>query len=150
MYFLSFLFLVLEFYSVILSVFFELLDLWAKRKDINMNSKVYVSKKFLDFLKLFRLMIFLPKRTSEFFFLCFGFILLFFHYSDFFFCDCGVFVVAFVEYLLHGLEILDDINIDQMKSQYTMSLYIYCMMKQRDAVESEYEYQKMLNRNEKG
>ena len=31
-----------------LSVFFELLDLWAERKDIDMNSKVYASKKLLD------------------------------------------------------------------------------------------------------
>ena len=31
-----------------LTVFFELLDLWAKRKNIDMNSKVYVSKKLLD------------------------------------------------------------------------------------------------------
>ena len=67
-----------------------------------------------------------------------------------FFSDCGVFVVAFAEYLLHGLEIPDDINIDHMRSRYAVSLYIYGMMKQRDAVESEYEYQKMLNRNEKG
>ena len=48
MYFLSFLFLALEFYSVMLSVFFELLNLWAERKDIDMNSKVYTSKKLLD------------------------------------------------------------------------------------------------------
>ena len=31
-----------------LSVFFELLDLWVERKDIDMNSKVYASKKLLD------------------------------------------------------------------------------------------------------
>ena len=67
-----------------------------------------------------------------------------------FFCDYGVFVVSFAEYLLHGLKISDDINIDQMKSRYAMSLYTYGMMKQRDAVESEYEYRKMLNPNEKG
>ena len=67
-----------------------------------------------------------------------------------FFCDYGVFVVAFVEYLLHGLEILDDINIDQMRSRYAMSLCTYGMMKQCDAVESEYEYRKRLNPNEKG
>ena len=66
-----------------------------------------------------------------------------------FFCDCGVYVVAFAEYLLHGLEILDDINIDQMRSWYAVSLYTYGMMKQRDAVESEYEYRKRLNPNEK-
>ena len=66
-----------------------------------------------------------------------------------FFCDCGVYVVAFAEYLLHGLEILDDINIDQMRSRYAMSLYTYGMMKQRDAVESEYKYRKRLNPNEK-
>ena len=30
-----------------------------------------------------------------------------------------------------------------------MSLYIYGMMKQHDAVESEYEYRKRLNPNEK-
>ena len=39
---------VLECYSVLLPVFFELLDLWAERKDIDMNSKVYASKKILD------------------------------------------------------------------------------------------------------
>ena len=83
------------------------------------------------------------------FFLCFGFILLFFHYSDFF-CDCGVFVVAFAEYLFHGLEITDDMNIDQMRSRYVVSLYTYGMMKQRDTVESEYKYRKKLNPNEKG
>ena len=98
-------------------------------------------------------MIFLLKITSEFFF-CFGFILLFFHYSDlfliFFFCDCGVFVITFAEYLLNGLEISDDMNIDQMRNWYAVSLYTYGMMKQRDAVESEYEYRKMLNPNEKG
>ena len=59
-------------------------------------------------------------------------------------------MVAFAEYLLHGLEIPDDMNIDQMRSQYAMSLYTYGMMKQRDAVESEYEYRKKLNPNEKG
>ena len=31
-----------------LPVFFELLDLWAERKYIDMNSKVYASKKLLD------------------------------------------------------------------------------------------------------
>ena len=31
-----------------LPVFFELLDLWTERKDIDMNSKVYASKKLLD------------------------------------------------------------------------------------------------------
>ena len=59
-------------------------------------------------------------------------------------------MLAFAEYLLHGLEILDDINIDQMRSRYAVSLYIYGMMKQRDAVESKYEYRKRLNPNEKG
>ena len=48
MYLLSFLFLVLESYSVMLSVFFEFLDLWVERKDIDINSKVYASKKLLD------------------------------------------------------------------------------------------------------
>ena len=58
-------------------------------------------------------------------------------------------MVAFAEYLLHGLEIPADINIDQMRSRYAMSLCTYGMMKQRDAVESEYEYRKRLNPNEK-
>ena len=31
-----------------LPVFFELLNLWAKRKDIDMNSKVYTLKKLLN------------------------------------------------------------------------------------------------------
>ena len=59
-------------------------------------------------------------------------------------------MVAFAEYLLHGLEIPDDMNIYQMRSRYAVSLYTYGMMKQRDAVESEYEYRKRLNPNEKG
>ena len=59
-------------------------------------------------------------------------------------------MVAFVEYLLHGLEISYDINIDQMRSRYAVSLYTYDMMKQRDTVKSEYEYRKRLNPNEKG
>ena len=58
-------------------------------------------------------------------------------------------MVAFAEYLLHGLEIPADMNIDQMRSWYAVSLYTYDMMKQRDAVESEYEYRKRLNSNEK-
>ena len=58
-------------------------------------------------------------------------------------------MVAFAEYLLHGLEIPNDMNIDQMRSRYAVSLYTYGMMKQRDAVESEYEYRKRLNQNEK-
>ena len=59
-------------------------------------------------------------------------------------------MVALTEYLLHGLEISYDMNIDKMKSRYAVSLYTYSMMKQRDAVESEYEYRKMLNPNGKG
>ena len=59
-------------------------------------------------------------------------------------------MVAFAEYFLHGLEIPDDMNIDQMRTRYTVSLYTYSMMKQRDAVKSEYEYRKRLNPNEKG
>ena len=59
-------------------------------------------------------------------------------------------MVAFAEYLLHGLEISGDMNIDQMRCRYVMSLYVYGMMNQRDAVESEYEYRKKLNPNEKG
>ena len=59
-------------------------------------------------------------------------------------------MVAFVEYLLHGLEISYDMNIDQMRSRYAASLYIYGMMKQHDMVESKYEYRKRLNPNEKG
>ena len=59
-------------------------------------------------------------------------------------------MVAFAEYLFHGLEITDDMNIDQMRSRYAASLYTYNMIKQRDAVESEYKYRKMLNPNEKG
>ena len=59
-------------------------------------------------------------------------------------------MVAFAEYLLHGLEIPDDMNIYQMRSRYAVSLYTYSMMKQHDAVESEYEYRKRLNPNEKG
>ena len=59
-------------------------------------------------------------------------------------------MVAFAEYLLHGLEILDDMNIDYMRSWYAVSLYTYDMMKQRDTVKSEYEYRKRLNSNEKG
>ena len=39
-------------------------------------------------------------------------------------------MVAFVEYLLHGLEISYDMNIDQMRSRYAVSLYSYDMMKQ--------------------
>ena len=58
-------------------------------------------------------------------------------------------MLAFAEYLLHGLEIPDDMNIDQMRSRYAMSLYTYGMMKQRDVVESEYD-RKRLNTNEKG
>ena len=59
-------------------------------------------------------------------------------------------MVAFAEYLFHGLEIPNDMNIDQMRSRYAVSLYTYGMMKQRDAMKSEYEYRKMLNPNEKG
>ena len=58
-------------------------------------------------------------------------------------------MVAFAEYLLHGLEITDDMNIDQMRSRYAVSLYTYDMMKQRDTVKSEYEYRNRLNPNEK-
>ena len=58
-------------------------------------------------------------------------------------------MVAFVEYLLHGLEIPYDINIDKMRSRYAVSLYTYDMMKQRDTVKSEYKYRKRLNPNEK-
>ena len=58
-------------------------------------------------------------------------------------------MVSFAEYLLHGLKISDDMNIYQMRSRYAMSLCTYGMMKQRDAVESEYEYRKRLNPNEK-
>ena len=58
-------------------------------------------------------------------------------------------MVAFTEYLLHGLEILGDMNIDQMRSRYAVSLYAYGMMKQRDTVKSKYEYRKKLNPNEK-
>ena len=58
-------------------------------------------------------------------------------------------MVVFVEYLLHGLEISYDMNIDQMRSRYAVSLYTYDMMKQRDAVEIECKYRKMLNPNEK-
>ena len=58
-------------------------------------------------------------------------------------------MLAFAEYLLHGLEILNDMNIDQMRSRYAVSLYTYGMMKQSDAVESEYKYRKRLNSNEK-
>ena len=39
---------VLESYSVLLPVFFELLNLWVECKDIDMNSEVYASKKLLD------------------------------------------------------------------------------------------------------
>ena len=59
-------------------------------------------------------------------------------------------MVVFAEYLLHGLEIPNDMNIDQMRIQYAVSLYTYDMIKQRDAVESEYEYRKKLKPNEKG
>ena len=59
-------------------------------------------------------------------------------------------MVALTEYLLHGLEISYDMNIDKMKSRYAVSLYTYSMMKQRDMVKSEYEYRKRLNPNEKG
>ena len=58
-------------------------------------------------------------------------------------------MVAFAEYLLHGWEILADMNIDQMRSRYAVSLYTYGMMNQRDAMESKYEYRKRLNPNEK-
>ena len=58
-------------------------------------------------------------------------------------------MVAFAEYLLHGLKIPNDMNIDQMRSRYAVSLYTYDMMKQRDMAESEYEYRKKLNPNEK-
>ena len=59
-------------------------------------------------------------------------------------------MVALTEYLLHGLEIPDDMNIYQMRSRYAVSLYTYGMMKQHDAVKSEYKYRKRLNPNEKG
>ena len=39
---------VLESYSVLLPVLFELLDMWSNRKDIDINSEVYASKKLLD------------------------------------------------------------------------------------------------------
>ena len=56
---------------------------------------------------------------------------------------------TYAEHLLHVLEISDDMNIDQIKSWYAVSLYTYGMMKQRDVVESEYD-RKRLNTNEKG
>ena len=59
-------------------------------------------------------------------------------------------MVAFTEYFLYGLEIPDNINIDHMRSRYAVSLFTYGMMKQRDALKSEYEYKKRLNPNEKG
>ena len=58
-------------------------------------------------------------------------------------------MTAFAEYLLHGLEISDDMNIDQMRSRYIVSLYTYGMMKQCDTVKNDYEYRKKLNPNEK-
>ena len=67
---------VLESYSILLPVFFQLLNLWTERKNIDINSEVYASNKLLLLLKLSRLMIFLPKRINEFFF----FILVSFYY----------------------------------------------------------------------
>ena len=39
---------VLSSYSIFLPVFFELLDVWGERKDIDMKSEFYASKKLLD------------------------------------------------------------------------------------------------------
>ena len=115
-----------------------------------MNSKVYASKNFLNPFEVISVDNFPSQENKWFFF----FVLVSFYYFFiilicFFFCDCGVFVVAFAEYLLHGLEIPDDMNIYQMRSRYAVSSYTYSMMKQHDAVESEYEYRKRLNPNKK-
>ena len=54
--------------------------------------------------------------------------------------DCGAFVLSFAEYLLEGRNIPTNLNIEEMRSRYTVSLYSYGKLKQSECIDSEYDY----------
>ena len=64
--------------------------------------------------------------------------------------DCGVFVAAFAEYLVHGLAIPGNLNIEDMRSRYAVSLYSYGKRKHADGIDSEDERPGRLQLGEKG
>ena len=53
--------------------------------------------------------------------------------------DCGVFVAAFAEHLVHGLTIPGNLNIEDMRSCYVVSLYSYGKRKYANGIDSEDE-----------
>ena len=69
----------------------------------------------------------------------------------FFFCsDCGAFIVAFAEFLLHDLEIPKEMNIEDMRICYAVSLFSYGKWKQSINIESEFDCRGRLKPKEKG
>ena len=67
------------------------------------------------------------------------------------FCsDCGAFIVAFVEFLLHDLEIPKELNIKDMRIRYAVSLFSYGKWKQSINIESEFDCRVKLKPKEKG
>ena len=69
----------------------------------------------------------------------------------YFFCsDCGVFIASFAKFLLHGLEIPKEMNIEEMKNRYSISLYSYEKWKQSNFCDSEFECRRRLKLKDKG
>ena len=67
-----------------------------------------------------------------------------------FYSDCGAFIVAFAEFLLHDLEIPKEMNIEDMRICYPVSLFSYGKWKQSINIESEFDCQGRLKPKEKG
>ena len=59
--------------------------------------------------------------------------------------DYGVFVMAFAEHLIHGLAIPSNLNIEEMRCHYAVSLYSYGKRKEVEFIDSEYEHPARLN-----
>ncbi|XP_075108863.1 uncharacterized protein LOC142180706 [Nicotiana tabacum] len=118
-------------FSVIIPLHLSCTDFYGKRKDINfMNTKAYIEKHVTDPLNIQWMVAEIPQQNEGS-------------------LDCGVFVVAFAEYVSLGdlsIPAEDLSDIDQHHRRYRALLWDYATKKQEDGSISESEVTGILAR----
>ncbi|PON35797.1 hypothetical protein TorRG33x02_350710, partial [Trema orientale] len=95
--------------------------------DIDLTSKFFLNKKATDSLDI-SMVDDLPQQTH---------------------CDCGVFIIAYVEYFIHGMiDKLRDFSVKEKRNKLCVELYAHACKKQMEDYEFESEFSGRLKNKE--
>ncbi|PON58069.1 Ulp1 protease family, C-terminal catalytic domain containing protein [Trema orientale] len=116
-------------FSFLLPYFLELVGFFSARKDLNLSSEFYANKKPTDPLEVY-MVEGLPEQQLN---------------------DCGVFVIAYAEYFIHGMldELKKNFQVQNYRNKLSLELYMHGKKKQIKGYESDFDFKGRLSKKMK-